>query len=274
MDAITHLFTHFNFRADLFFIGSLCRLGEFNEPNKCYLHFIRNGKCLLNQINQPPQTIDRPCVVFSPTKTLHSIQPLDDKLEVFCISFDFGSEIKNPLIHSLHKTVTLFLDQNPSLEIIANQIFNESTEQRTGYQAAIQNLCAYFTILIIRCCLEQKLFQAGLLKGLVDKRLASLLLALHKSPEQPWNLEQMAEIALMSKSQFSSYFKEIMGESPLEYLMHWRIAIAQNLLLKGLSVAAVAEKIGYSHNAALTRIFIREVGIAPREWVLKNKKGV
>lgn len=272
MDSITHLFTHFNFRADLFFIGSLCRLGEFNEPNKCYLHFIRQGKCLLSQANRPPQTIDRPCVIFSPTQTLHSIQPLDGDLDVFCISFDFGQGMPNPLNHSLHHTVALFLDSNPALAMIANQIFQESEQQRCGYQAGIQHLCAYFAILIVRCCVEQKLFRAGLLKGLADKRLAPLLLALHQSPEQAWTLDLMAEKALMSKASFSATFKEMMGCTPMEYLTRWRITVAQHLLQKGVSVAMVAEKVGYSHNAGLTRVFVRELGVSPSEWLLHQTK--
>lgn len=268
MDALTHLFTAFNFRTDLFFIGQLCRTADFNEPNKGYLHFIRQGQCWFNQQNSSPIKIDRPCVVFSPTNALHNIHPIENEgLDVFCINFDFGEGVRNPLTESIHHSVVLYLDEQPILNEIAQLIFNENHRQSLGYQAIIHHLCAYFTIEVARCCIEQNLLQTGLLQGLTDKQLAKVIWALHKHPEQNWTVEKMATLALMSRAKFASYFKEIMGVSPMDYLTNWRISVAQSLLQKGLSVSLVAEKVGYSHNAALTRIFIREIGITPTEWL-------
>lgn len=270
MDAITHLFTHFTFRTDLFFIGSLCRLGEFNEPNKGYLHFIRQGRVTLNQVGKAPLLIDNPCVIFSPTDKLHSIQPVDESAEVFCINFDFGDNVRNPLLDSLHHITPLYLEKFPTLQMIADQVFNEHLQQKTGHHAGIQYLCGYFMILVIRCYLEQNKLTEGLLKGLTDKYLSNLLLEIHQHPEYPWQLDNMAEKVAMSRSKFSSYFKKIMGVSAMNYVTTWRIMMAQNLLQKGLSVSLVAEKVGYSHNAVLTRIFIRELGYKPSEWNTKK----
>lgn len=272
MDALTQLFTAFNFRTDLFFIGQLCRSADFNEPNKGYLHFIRQGRCVLNQQSGKRILIEKPCVVFSPTRALHNIHPLDEHgIEVFCINFDFGEGIHNPLTQNIHHSVILYLDEQPILDNIAQQIFNENETQRCGYQAIIHHLCAYFTIQVTRCCLEQNLLQTGLLKGLTDNALAPLLLSLHQQPEFPWSVEKMAEKAMMSRAKFANYFKMIMQVSPMDYLTHWRIAVAQSLLQKGMAVSLVAEKVGYSHNAALTRIFVREVGKTPTEWLNKYR---
>ncbi len=116
MDSLTHLFTQFQFRTDLFHLGQLCQIGSFNEENKGYLHFVRQGRFILNQAAERPITIERPAIIFSPTNILHSLHPLDDSgLDIFCINFDFGKGIRNPLTHTLHNIVILELAQYPEL---------------------------------------------------------------------------------------------------------------------------------------------------------------
>lgn len=270
MDELTYFFTRFNFRTDLFFSGLLCRIGHFGEPNKGYLHFIRQGECLINQAHKPAIHIDRPCVIFSPSGKLHNIQTTDEHIEIFCIDFDFGKNSHNPLLDSVQNIIPLFLDENPSLHAITDQIVQESRVKRHGYQVGMQYLCGYFLILVIRCCLEKNLITGGLLKGLSHPAFAQLLVDIHQSPEKNWHLDNMAERALMSRSKFSAYFKEVMGNSPMDYLSHWRIAVAKSLLLKGLPVSIVAEKVGYQYSSGLTRLFVKEVGMSPTEWLTQN----
>ncbi|WP_289394340.1 AraC family transcriptional regulator [Mannheimia haemolytica] len=273
MDSLTHLFTQFQFRTDLFHLGQLCQIGSFNEENKGYLHFVRQGRFILNQAAERPITIERPAIIFSPTNILHSLHLLDDSgLDIFCINFDFGKGIRNPLTHTLHNIVILELAQYPELGVLADQIFSEVNQKGCGYQAMIHHLCAYFTLKVARQCLEKGYIQTGLLKGLADKQLGKVLLAIHNAPERDWNVEELANVALMSRSRFAAYFKQTMGVSPMDYLTNWRLAVAQHLLQKGIPVALVAEQVGYSHNAALSRVFMRELGLSPTEWLAQNKE--
>lgn len=64
VDSLTHLFTQFQFRTDLFHLGQLCQIGSFNEENKGYLHFVRQGRFILNQAAERPITIERPAIIF------------------------------------------------------------------------------------------------------------------------------------------------------------------------------------------------------------------
>lgn len=275
MDALTHLFTHFNFRTNLFYVGRLCRIGSFNEENKGYLHFIREGRFILHQTGREPMLMDKPCIVFAPTNVLHSLHPVDKSgLDIFSIGFDFGNGVLNPLTHTLHNIVVLELSKYELLTTIAEQIFDEAHEQTAqveGCQAIMHHLCAYFTLKVARECLVAGHIQSGLLKGMADKRLGKVLLDIHQAPEKDWSVEVLAERALMSRSRFAAAFKEVMGLSPMDYVTNWRIAVAQNLLKKGTPVGVVAEKVGYNHSATLSRIFVRELGVSPTEWLAKYK---
>ncbi|QLB13269.1 AraC-like DNA-binding protein [Bisgaardia hudsonensis] len=266
MDVLSHLFHYFPFRTDLFFIGRLCHLTQFETQNKGHLHIIRQGSCLLKVKNQPVQRIDYPCIVFISSEISHHIHPLNDELDIFCISFDFGEGINNPLTHTIQNIVTLQLHSHPELDTITSLIYEETEKMALGYASTIHHLCAYLTLRVVRCCLEEKHIKVGLLKGLTDKQLSGVLLEIHEKPEYNWQVDILAKKASMSRSRFASYFKQIIGMSPIDYITHWRITLAQTLLLKGLPIMLIADRVGYSHNESFTRAFSRIVGQSPIEW--------
>ena len=68
----------------------------------------------------------------------------------------------------------------------------------------------------------------------------------------------------MSRTTFFSRFKELSGLSPQDYLTHYRIAYARQLLQAGgLSVSEVAYKSGFSDPKYFSRIFKKVEGVSP-----------
>jgi AraC family transcriptional regulator, alkane utilization regulator len=58
-----------------------------------------------------------------------------------------------------------------------------------------------------------------------------------------------------------------MGESPMQYLTRWRLALAARALRSGSdAVARIAERSGYESEAAFNRAFKREFGVPPAAW--------
>lgn len=54
---------------------------------------------------------------------------------------------------------------------------------------------------------------------------------------------------------------------PMAYLAAWRMQIAAGLLTTGaLTVAQVAERVGYESEASFGRAFKRVTGTTPSEW--------
>jgi AraC-like DNA-binding protein len=71
----------------------------------------------------------------------------------------------------------------------------------------------------------------------------------------------------MSRSSFAVRFKDLVGETPLEYLTSWRMQKATSLLQKGDNkLFEVAKAVGYDTDAAFSKAFKRVVGVAPREY--------
>jgi transcriptional regulator GlxA family with amidase domain len=105
------------------------------------------------------------------------------------------------------------------------------------------------------------------LAGLSDPALARVLVAFHEQPGEVWSLESMAQRAGMSRSAFAVKFKVLVGETPADYLAHWRLTIAQMQLRQGRSVKAIADELGYANASALSRVFAQKIGLSPRAWL-------
>jgi AraC-like DNA-binding protein len=71
----------------------------------------------------------------------------------------------------------------------------------------------------------------------------------------------------MSRSAFAVRFKELMGETPLEYLTRWRVYQAARLLREGdKKLIDVAHSIGYDSDGAFNKAFKRIMGATPGDY--------
>jgi len=90
---------------------------------------------------------------------------------------------------------------------------------------------------------------------------------MHDKVEHPSTVESLAAACGMSRSAFAVRFRDLVGETPLEYLTSWRIQKATGLLQKGdKKLFEVAKSVGYDSDAAFSKAFKRMVGVAPRQY--------
>ncbi len=80
-------------------------------------------------------------------------------------------------------------------------------------------------------------------------------------------VEQMAEIAFLSKYYFIRCFKESYGQSPYEYLINLRINEVQKLLRsKDWTLDKIATKTGFCDSKSLIKNFKKIIGKTPNEY--------
>jgi AraC-like DNA-binding protein len=71
----------------------------------------------------------------------------------------------------------------------------------------------------------------------------------------------------MSRSAFAVRFKELLGQTPLEYVTEWRMQKAVQLLERhDKKLIDVAQSVGYESDAAFSKAFKRVVGLTPGEY--------
>ena len=104
-----------------------------------------------------------------------------------------------------------------------------------------------------------------------DKHLSKAIQAMHSGIDRSWSVESLAREARMSRSAFALKFKTVLGQTPLEYLTRWRMHKAGGMIRSNnTSFSEVASAIGYGSESSFSRVFRREMGVAPREYRRKS----
>ena len=78
----------------------------------------------------------------------------------------------------------------------------------------------------------------------------------------------------MSRTAFARRFHALVGQTPVGYLASWRMQKAAYLLEMGaLSIAQIAERVGYTSELAFSKAFRRLIGMPPGAYARRHVKG-
>lgn len=81
-----------------------------------------------------------------------------------------------------------------------------------------------------------------------------------------------AEYLCLSTNYFSDLIKKMTGESPGRHIRQFIIRQIKNELASGLTVAEVAYKLGFEYPAHLSRMFKKETGMTPTDYIQSRNK--
>ncbi len=107
----------------------------------------------------------------------------------------------------------------------------------------------------------------GWLAGLRDPQIGRALALMHARPAKDWSAEALGSEVGMSRSGFAERFTSLVGQPPMQYLTYWRMQLATQQLLESRdSIAKIGNAVGYESEAAFSKAFKRELGMAPAAW--------
>lgn len=276
MDRLSPLLSRFSLNAGIFHSGALCGISAFSDDGQeGHLHLLRQGQLKLYLEGGRELRLAEPTLIFLPTAAAHRFSAgEEDGAELVCAAIRFDGGRDNPIARALPRHVVLPLTGLGSLAGTLDWLFAEAFAEHCGRDAVINRLCELLVIQLLRHLMDSGDIQGGMLAGLADPRLAKVLNHLHAHPASAWPLEEQAALAGMSRARYAAYFKAVLGETPGDYLLYWRVALAQKLLREGRSIKLVAGEVGYESPSALARAFRRVVGVGPMAWVKQAHSGI
>lgn len=282
IDRLSGVLERFRVRAQLFYSGALCGLSRFDAcEGHGYLHVLRRGHL---EVSHPvardvPKSMrfDEPTLLLYPRPfTHHFHNPPVEGSDFTCARLDFDGGASNPLARALPPLIALPLARVSGLELALELLFAETDRVRCGQRLLADRLFEVVVIQLMRWLLDHPQeagLRPGFITGLSDPRLARALVAMHDAPGESWPLERMAERAGMSRTAFANTFREVVGQTPADYLSDWRMALAQSRLREGRPIKRMAEELGYANPSALSRAFTAKLGMSPRDWLTKTSAG-
>ncbi|WP_434279166.1 AraC family transcriptional regulator [Acinetobacter sp. CE-15] len=279
IDRLSGLLDRFRMQAELYHTGVLCGVSHFDASEGYgYLHVLRQGQL---EVSHPAMAhlprrmrFDEPTLLFYPGPITHHFHnPPREGADFTCARLILDGGQQNPLVRALPAVIALPLARVQGLDQALALLFAETDHARCGQRLLANRLFEVVVLQLLRWLLDhphEAGVSTGLIIGLSDPRLARALVGIHECPGESWTLERMAELACMSRTAFANTFRDVMGQTPAEYLTDWRIALAQSRLREGHSIKILAEELGYANPSALSRAFSVRVGMSPREWLTSH----
>jgi AraC-like DNA-binding protein len=174
----------------------------------------------------------------------------------------------HPLTTTLPRVVQVNADSitdETELGRIVRLLDGELTNRRAGAQWVARRLAdILFVEVLRRYQLQQPC--APFLAALADPALSAALQGMHREPGRAWQVDELAELAELSRGVFAERFHELVGEPPLRYLRGWRLLRArQTLRHRGIGVREIARQAGYRSTSGFRRAFRRFFGRTPTD---------
>jgi len=194
-----------------------------------------------------------------------------DRATIICGFLGLDARPFNPLLAALPRVLhvsgaTLGPDSWVSSFLRAAVV--ESNQKRAGGEAVLERMSEMLFVEVLRRYVDSlPAGQTGWLAGMRDPSVGRALAAIHEKPGDDWSLDALAAEAALSRSTLHERFVHFIGQPPMQYLTQWRMQVASRMLRDTPSkVIEIALNVGYESEAAFSRAFKREVGVAPGAW--------
>jgi AraC-like DNA-binding protein len=198
--------------------------------------------------------------------------------QVVCGWFGYERHVASPVMTALPQIFRTSIRQRPSgawLESAIRYALAEATSEHAGSGVVADKLAEVLFVEALRGYIEALPDrQTGWLAGLRDPLVGRSLALLHEKPAHDWTVASLAQAVYVSRTVLAERFVALVGMPPMQYLTHWRIALAAHLLRAGrLNMIRIAEEVGYDSEAAFSRAFKREYGVPPGAWRRQSGAG-
>lgn len=193
---------------------------------------------------------------------------------IVCGAFFFADE-EHPAVAGLPRLVHVPAGAVHAdwLRGLSEAVVAEARHRGPGSDVVLARISDALVVRALRYHLETA-DDAGWLQALRDPAIARSLAAVHRDLARPWTVALLAREARLSRTVFAARFTTLVGRSPMSYVTDCRMRRAQALLRNDrLTVSAVAARVGYGSESALSAAFTRYAGTTPGAYRRGSEQG-
>ncbi|QIK77879.1 AraC family transcriptional regulator [Sphingomonas piscis] len=284
------------------FSGDFCVAAEFT-PGHCApffpvperlisYHYVRSGRLVVEMAGMEPREVAPGTIIILPRNDPHrlasacGLEPADVERigwvtaeglhRVTCGTGEGDTRVWCGFLGTARAGVHPLLDALPALLVLdvtgGSGAWVDSSMRFVAEAQPEPEMVAKLAELFLAQAIRDYLSREGgasegWVRALADPALSRALGHIHRHYREPLSVDALAREAGVSKTVLGEKFAELLGEPPIRYCGRWRLRVAANRLLEtGDPVASIAYDVGFNSEAAFSRAFKREYGIAPAAW--------
>jgi AraC-like DNA-binding protein len=217
------------------------------------------------------------CVSLAEFRSLHAddAASLDHRSAVFlCGAYRFAGDIGKGLVEALPPVLSVPARVDDPIYGVVTLLSRELLHAEPGKQTVLDRLLDLLVVLGLRAGLTRSATAPAWFRAASDPRLSPALQAMHANAAAPWTVDELARLSNMSRATFARVFQQALGQAPMKYLSDWRMTLARDLLLvQDLTLAEVADRVGYSSVYAFATAFRRHHQESPGRWRQREALG-
>ncbi|KTT71623.1 AraC family transcriptional regulator [Sphingomonas endophytica] len=190
---------------------------------------------------------------------------IDGELDVVTVSVPIGELTQQSAVDQFRAMRFAFADPLgiALTRLILGELYGAQTQERAAYIGTLLDALKAYTLRGVAsggdAAFPSADFSAYCIHQIMNDTLAH--------PEEAHTLDALAARAGLTASHFCRVFKKAIGTTPHQYVMKARLERARDLLgASDMSIAAIADQLGFTSQSHFTRAFRYHAGQTPSGW--------
>lgn len=287
MNAINQLLESLKIEANVYHNGKFCGNWAVNTSGsqRMSFHIVTQGQCFF-KLDDENIELFAGDAIFLPSDAQHRLTnntdlnipqnmskslPMTDLINepstgLVCGDFSHNHVIFDKLIKQMPELLLVRRSDNDASSKIIDLILEESRASNQHSNVLLNRLSDCLFYLLVRDNLD---IESGLFAAFSHPQLSKAIELIHQSitdekKEQRLSLDELASAAAMSRSAFATLFKDVVGQSPVDYQTQWRMTQAYRWLAdEDISTLEAALRCGYESEGSFSKAFKRVIGVGP-----------
>ncbi|PWQ95679.1 AraC family transcriptional regulator [Leucothrix arctica] len=287
MNGINRLLDSLKIEANVYHNGKFCGnwAVDTSGSRRMSFHIVTQGQCFF-ELNGENIELFEGDAVFLPSDVQHKLTntldlnipknatqsvPMTDRLDapstgLVCGDFNHNHAIFDKLVQQMPELLVVRRNDNNAISKLVDLMLEEAHTSNQHNNVLLNRLSDCLFYLLVRDNLN---IDSGVFAAFAHPQLGKAMELIHatvtkKKQEQRLSLEELANACAMSRSAFATLFKEVVGQTPVDYQTQWRMTQAYRWLADdGISTLEAALRCGYESEGSFSKAFKRVIGVGP-----------